>query len=43
VDNTVRLAPVMVPDSKVGTVVAGATAEKVKAKAKVDDEDEWNW
>ena len=43
VDNTVRLAPVMVPDSKVGTVVAGATAEKAKAKAKVDDEDEWNW
>jgi len=40
-DNTVRLAPVMVPDSK-GRI--GLTAEKAKEKEKkVDDEDEWNW
>jgi hypothetical protein len=39
-DNTVRLAPVMVPDSKGAT---RAIQEKEKAKAKVDDEDEWNW
>ena len=37
-DNTVRLAPVMVPDSK---GMAGVIQEKERAK--VDDEDEWNW
>ncbi|KIM36655.1 hypothetical protein M413DRAFT_448998 [Hebeloma cylindrosporum] len=41
VDNTVRLAPVMVPDSK--GVNRGPIQAKEKAKAKVDDDDEWNW
>ena len=39
-DNTIRLAPVMVPDSKDGTM---GMVPQEKVKPKVDEEDEWNW
>jgi len=40
-DNTVRLAPVMVPDSKDGGIMGVVTQKNETTK--VDDEDEWNW
>jgi hypothetical protein len=40
-DNTVRLVPVMVPDSKDGPIVG--VMQQEKEKPKVDDDDEWNW